>query len=248
MQFRRRVARWTKSVARRYGWEIRRSHACVGEMSTFLRQLRRLGLKPTNILDVGANETEWCRMARHVFPESKFVLIEPQVEMQPFLESFCAEAPGSRWELAGAGREAGELTLNVQKDHLAGSSLIPISNATAAQEQRLVPIVTIDSLYPDAKSLPELVKLDIQGFELEALAGATKLFGCTQCFIMEVGLYATSPNRPLLAEVVAFMDARNYKTYDIPGYLRRPLDGALAEVDLAFVLKNGVLDRDQRWC
>jgi hypothetical protein len=65
---------------------------------------------------------------------------------------------------------------------------------------------------------------------------------------MEAGLYASSPNRPLLAEVVAFMDDRNYKTYDVCGFLRRPLDGALAEVDLAFVLKGGVLDGDQRWC
>jgi hypothetical protein len=65
---------------------------------------------------------------------------------------------------------------------------------------------------------------------------------------MEVGLYATPPTRPLVADVVAYMDEKNYKLFDVPGFLRRPPDGALGEIDLAFVLKGGSLDRNQKWC
>ncbi len=207
-----------------------------------------MGFRPNNILDVGANRAEWARMARTVFPEARFVLIEPQEEMLPYLRKFCSESEGSRCELAAAGPQAGEMLLNVWQDHLAGSSLLPLVDETAACEKRRVPILTIDSLYAQPETLPDLVKLDVQGFELEALNGASKIFGHTQCLVMEVGLYATSPTRPLMVDVVAYMDARNYKVFDVPGFLRRPLDGALGEIDLAFVLKFGSLDRCQKYC
>ena len=93
--------------------------------------------------------------------------------------------------------------------------------------------------------MPQLAKLDIQGFELEALEGATKLFGRTECFIVEVNFYKRVPNVPLFSDVVSFFDQRGYKVYDIAGELRRPLDNALWQVDLAFVRKGGMFDKYQ---
>jgi FkbM family methyltransferase len=248
MSILRRLNRTAQSLARSCGFAVRRRSTCIGEMEPFLERLKRLGFHPANILDVGANKTLWSRSAREVFPQAGFLLIEPQVEMLPNLQAFCAGAANCRWELAAAGPVAGELVLNVWHDHLAGSSLLAVADADAVCERRSVPIVTIDSLYPSPQSLPDLVKLDVQGFELEALKGATTLFGKTDCFVMEVGLYATVPDRPLVSDVIAFMNERNYKVFDIPGFLRRPLDGALGEIDLAFVLKGGRLDRHQNWC
>ncbi len=95
--------------------------------------------------------------------------------------------------------------------------------------------------------MPQLAKFDIHGFELEALAGATKLFAQTECMIVEVNLYKCVPTVPLFSDVVSFFDNRGYKVYDIPGYLRRPLDNALWQVDLAFVRKGGVFDGKQSW-
>jgi FkbM family methyltransferase len=245
MRLKPAMRRWVVSKLRDYGWEVRRNSNCIGEMTSFLRRLQQQGLAPTTILDVGAHKAEWSRDAHKVFPGAKFILIEPQVEMLPYLKAFCSESKGSRWELVGAGPSECEMVLNVWQDHLPGSSLLALPDDTASHSERHVPIITIDSLLHAESEIPQLVKLDIQGFELAALAGATKLFGVTQCFILEVSLFVSTPNRPLLADVVSFMNQRNYKVYDIPGFLRRPNDNALGEVDLAFALKGGVLDADQ---
>ena len=240
------VTRAIKRVGRGLALDIRRSAQTLGNMDAFLARLRSTGFIPATVLDVGANRADWSRLARTYFPQATFVLVEPQIEMRPYLEDFCRETTGSRWTLAGAGREPGEMTLTVWPD-LAGSSMLTVPGDQSGLERRKVPIVTIDSLFASGEQLPQLAKLDIQGFELEALASATKLFGQTECFIVETNVVRPLPEMPTFAEVVAFFDARRYRVYDFPGHLRRPFDNALAQADVAFVIRGGVLDNEQRW-
>jgi FkbM family methyltransferase len=235
-----------KEAGRHFGLEISRLQSTIGVMEAFLGHLRAVGFKPTCVLDVGANRADWSRLARKYFPGARFILIEPQSEMISELKSFCAEAPGSEWKLAGAGSAPGEMELAVWPDN-AQSSLVFQPDGNRAFEHRRIPIITIDSLFDEQRELPQLAKLDIQGFELEALAGATKLFGHTECFIVEVNLFKRVSSVPLFSDVVSFFDQRGYKVYDIPGELRRPLDNSLWQVDLAFVRKGGVFDTCQNW-
>ncbi len=109
--------------------------------------------------------------------------------------------------------------------------------------------MTIDSLVADGSMpVPELAKLDVQGFELEALRGAESLFGTTEVFILELTLLETiNPGWPIVHEVVAFMAERGYYLYDLPGFLRRPLDGALAQIDACFVKVDSFLRADGTW-
>jgi len=111
----------------------------------------------------------------------------------------------------------------------------------------MTPIVTIDSLLVDRPDLvPDLVKLDIQGFELEALQGGQSLFGKVEIFILETTL---NPfwDQPSTADCIIFMRDRGYELYDVTEYLRRPIDGALGQIDLAFVKKDGMFRREKRW-
>ena len=97
--------------------------------------------------------------------------------------------------------------------------------------------------------MPELIKLDIQGYELEALKGASLTFGKTEVYILEVSLFSFSdvPGMPILSDVVNFMLERSYVAYDFLGFLRRPLDNALGQCDMAFVKKNGLLRNSDDW-
>jgi FkbM family methyltransferase len=236
------LTRTIKRIGRGLGFDIRRSSQTISNMDAFLAHLRRVGFVPTTVLDVGAHRADWSRLAHSYFPEAKFILIEPQVEMRPDLEAFCREANGSTWKLAGAGPEPGEMILAVWPD-LAGSSLLAGADAGHDLEKRSIPIITIDSLFAGGQELPQLAKLDVQGFELKALDGATTLIGRTECFILEVSLFRIVPDMPVFFEVAAYLDQRGYKLYDIAGHIRRPMDNALAQVDAVFVRKGGQLDK-----
>lgn len=221
----------------------------IGDMRLMFREFLKKDLKPDYILDVGAHSTEWIRMYMEFFPASTAYLIEPLAEMKDKLEKFCIDYPGSKYFLNGAGSKEGKLYLTT-KVSLEGASFLLKENKNLIKNnfQREIDIITIDGLIEKNEiEIPDIVKLDVQGFELEVLKGAEKLFGKTEVFILEVSLFEYVKGTPIFSEVISFMSERGYEVYDFPGFLRRPFDGALGQIDVCFVRKNGFLRASNLW-
>jgi hypothetical protein len=81
---------------------------------------------------------------------------------------------------------------------------------------------------------PQLVKIDVQGYELEVLLGATKLWDSARVFFVETSLYRYWDKAPLLSEVVAFFAGRGFQVYDFSTECRMP-GKLLAQIDIIFV-------------
>lgn len=66
---------------------------------------------------------------------------------------------------------------------------------------------------------------------------------------MEVSLFDFSDgmDMPIISDVINFMLRYNYVVYDFPGFLRRPLDGALGQCDICFVKKDSFLRKSKEW-
>jgi FkbM family methyltransferase len=223
----------------------------VGNVQKLLQDIKARGLICNSILDIGANNGGWSVMAKGIFPTAKFCLIEPQFELEENLKSFVNDSKGSIYFIAGAGFKPEKKYLTIWDD-LAGSSFLPKESDTLKEngKQRQIDIITIDDIIKNGKfPIPELVKIDVQGYELEALKGAELLFGKTEVFILECSLFSFSdvPGMPLISDIVNFMLDRDYLIYDFPGFARRPMDGALGQCDVCFVKRNGFLRSSNDW-
>jgi len=223
----------------------------IGSAWSILEDVRARGFTPTGILDVGANRGDWTTMALSIYPSASVLMIEPLDEMDAPLLAICQERSSCRHVKVGVGRVDGELIQTISPD-LVGSSFLPPRDEVKIRtgRQRSTRVLTIDSVvaqYPDFR--PDLVKLDIQGFELEALMGGNKLFGTTELFIVETSLYPFSSlnGEPIAREVISFMADRSYEIYDIADFLRRPYDGALGQVDIVFAKNHGLLRSSNQW-
>jgi hypothetical protein len=210
-----------KRLARQAGYEIRRlqppaSHLRpIGDQDSVFSDFKSRGFDPRLIFDVGAATGTWTDSVRAIFPAARFVTVEPRATTL---------APTVR---AAIGAEEGSATLT---DWDTGSTLLP--TAAAAADTYQVSVTTLDRLASQF-GMPDLVKLDVEGFELRALEGASTLLGRTELFVIEIALYRFS-GRPMLHEVVPYMAERGYFVYDIAGFIRRPYDGAVGMLDLCF--------------
>jgi len=218
------------------------------DMRPFLEYCRWLGFRPQSIVDVGANRGEWSRMAADVFPDAEFLLVEPQREMAEPLATLTRSSPRFRLAAVAAGAEDGEGIQTIWDD-LEGSSFLPPVDPDALTRggQRRTPIRRLDGLLAEWGRVPDLVKLDVEGFELEVLAGAPSIFGTTELLVLETSLYRFHEGQPLLREIVDFLAGRGYEMFDLAGRVRRPVDGALALLDVAFVRARGQLRQHDRW-
>ena len=176
-------------------------------------------------------------------------MIEPQEEMRETLTGMCRENANLEFIQAGAGREPGESVQTIWND-LNGSSFLPAGDEDKIRngKQRITPVIRItDILEERGDFFPDLIKLDIQGFELEALKGAMTVFGKAELFILETNIYKFMPTMPVTLDCMNFMHEHGYDFYDVTDYLRRPLDGALGQIDLAFAKSDGVLRKSDNW-
>jgi FkbM family methyltransferase len=219
------------------------------DLRPFLEHVRQVGFRPNLIVDVGANRGQWTELALEIFPASRFLLVEPQPEMETALDELCRRQRNVRWVQAAAGARD-EIRLQTIWPDLQGSSFLPLEDPRriATGEQRPVRLERLDDLLQrTGHGVPDLVKLDVQGFELEVLRGAPSILGRTELFILETSLYRFLPGIPLLREVVQFMAEHGYEVYDVPGYIWRPVDGALGQLDVAFARAHGDLRQHDRW-
>jgi len=83
----------------------------------------------------------------------------------------------------------------------------------------------------------DFIKMDVQGYELEVLRGATRAMAQAQAIYLEVSLVPINQGCPLIDEVMQFMTGRGFRLLDFCSQNRRK-DGILWQTDLMFV-RNG---------
>ncbi len=231
-----------KKTFNTFGLEITRKwNSPTGNMPSFLSDLKKRGFKCNAVLDVGAYKGWFSYLAADVFSDATFYLFEPLIEMQEELGAFCEQHPKSKYFSIALGPVDESLSLRTFRD-LKWSGFMDVDiPAKDERTPRIVEVRKIDTLLKENKiQVPDLVKIDVQGYELEVLKGAEMLFGKTEIFILEASLHNKHPSFPLFADVVAFMNARDYVVFDFPGFLRQP-DSSLIECDVCFVKRNSFL-------
>ncbi|PYU50567.1 MAG: FkbM family methyltransferase [Acidobacteria bacterium] len=227
-----------------FGLDIRRRRPATPERASMaggLAQLARLGFQPRTVIDAGVASA--TPELYSTFPSASILLIEPLAEFEPFLQKICS-GYNAQYVLAAAGQAPGSATLNVHADKVGSSLLREVEGASVDGTPRTVPVVTIDQQCAERKLLgPYLIKVDVQGAELQILAGATRTLQKTEAVIIEVTFFGTMIGGPQFYDIVHFMKQCGFVAYDIFGVNYRPLDGALAQVDMIFVREDGPFRR-----
>jgi hypothetical protein len=105
--------------------------------------------------------------------------------------------------------------------------------------EREVPKARLDDLVSNhALEPPYILKVDVEGAELDVLQGAPEVLANSLAVALEVTLIDVFEGGASFAEVVAFMAEREFVIYDVVGGFCRMSDAALYQLDLVFVPKD----------
>ena len=199
-----------------------------------LYALQRWGFDPEYVIDVGAYHGEWTQMFKRLFPEARILMIEAQPSKVDILESVCQTYSNSV-EVASAllGPEDGK---QVEFSEMETGSSVFEEQSPYDRNKSTRELITLDNLldqYPGYKT-PDFLKLDVQGYELEVLKGATHVLNNTEIVLMEASLIPVNKGAPLADEVIAFMSSHDFRLLDFCSQIRRK-DDALWQTDLLFI-------------
>jgi len=209
-------------------------------LDPFFMLLRRFGFTPNHILDIGANRGLWTREALKFFPEARYTLVEPQDYLKAHIQDLLDGGAKIRWINAGASDRSGTLPFTITNSDGSCSFAYSEEQAGAAGFQQMsVPVKMVNEIAASVGGdLPEMVKIDAEGFDLRVLAGASDLLGKTDIFLVEAVLRGGGGYENTVAEVIEFMANAGYRLLDITDLNRSPKHGVLWLCELAF-LRNG---------
>jgi len=204
--------------------------------------LRKHGLSPAFCVDVGAYTGRWTRVCREIFPSAGVLMVEAQESKRAGLEHVAAElGPGVAVEIALLGPEDGRTVRFVEME--TGSSVLEehshVERIVMEKELKTLDRLLAAGSYPTA----DLVKLDVQGYELEVMRGASATLKTARAVLLEASFLPINDGCPLIVDVLTFMRDAGFQLFDLFSVTRRR-DDILWQSDLLFVRADSPLVRE----
>ncbi len=239
-----------KFIKKLFPYSFKRSvkdHLGVPSLHWSLQNLKKKGFNPKNVIDIGAYEGHWTIDFLEVFPDANILMVEAQLTKEHKLKEVTNRYAGVNVAievLSSLNNVLVEFFENETASHInTVSSENEMVNSVNQRKAKSLDTLLLERNLP----MPDFLKLDVQGHEIEVLKGGGKaLFNATFC-LLEVTLIDLGDNAPLFFEVNKFMDEKGFQVYDICQFMRRPFDKALYQLDVLFIKKDSSFVNDKNW-
>ena len=175
--------------------------------------------EPETIIDIGSNKGQFILLAENMYPEKKVYSFEPIIELINKQKKFFKFKKNIYYYNIALGS-------TVKSDNFLITKRIDIfsfleieknknnSDYYNVQEKRNIKINTLDNiLYKKKLTYPILIKIDVQGFELEVLKGSQKILKATKYILLEVSKNEMYKKQPTEAKIIYFLKKNNFKIF-----------------------------------
>jgi FkbM family methyltransferase len=200
------------------------------EFYTLLKKITDNGLDIKVVYDIGAFIGDWSVNTKLVLPNAQFIMFEANGACGPYLQKtnipfFAGTA------LSGPGKKTVPFfnSLNSNSSYYKDTMTVYDN-----QESTEIPSITLDELFIQSNlPIPNLVKLDTQGSELDILSGASCITDNADLILIECPIITCNYGAPNLGDYLAYFKKYRYIPLDI--VQKHIGEDTLVQVDILFM-------------
>jgi FkbM family methyltransferase len=170
------------------GWG---SASLAGEIKVMLQFAHRLKLQSFVVLDIGANVGLWTQELLRQHPESEVYCFEPaRLTFDRLLENPTFVGRNVQCVNMALGREEGQFPLHYDKE---GSGLASLTKrqldhfGISFDKNEVVQVGTLDNWCMRTNTVPTVLKMDVEGHELDVLKGGLQTLESVRIVQFEFG-------------------------------------------------------------
>jgi len=202
----------------------------LSNLTSYLRKLRANGLEIKTVYDVGACVGNWTRaMKQTVLMDADFFLFEGNpaykeilAQHNSFVHMGVLSNPGRETVDFYNGCDTGDSYYKETTDHYDNRTPIKL------------PCRTLDSVVEEHNlPLPQFLKIDTQGSELDIMAGANKVMRNVDIVYLECPIIEFNYKAPNIFEYLTFM--RSYDLIPIDVFEIHRAEEVLLQIDIMFI-------------
>jgi FkbM family methyltransferase len=228
-------------ILRKTGFQVSRINTLERQIKNGeFKWLQDFGIK--TVLDVGANIGWFTNMMCTVLPESRIYAFEPLCDCFKNLVNNTQQNTQVKCFNVALGSETKDAIIN-KNEFSPSSSLLKMNKIhkrlfpyTQLESAEKIRVVTFESLIDEIElSKKVLLKIDVQGFEIEVLKGMGSLLKEIDLIIVETSFVELYNNQPLFGEVYSFLTSKKFNYIGNFDQMINPKTGLILQADSIFI-------------
>jgi len=186
------------------------------------------------VLDIGAHEGNWSKLFKHYFPDASILMIEANKDKEEKLKEL------GNYKIALLGDTDGkEVDYYKSIDqYTTGNTIYKENNIVSTFVPEKTKTITLPTLLESNKGY-DLIKMDVQGSELDIIKGALPIIKDTTFLILELGILEYNQGAPLIGEVIEELNKLGFVMMDILDFNHSD-DTYLIQIDALFANKKRI--------
>jgi FkbM family methyltransferase len=189
--------------------------------------------EPTSILDIGANVGQFYNEIKLVFPNAYYYLVEGSESCRPSLENLNVD-----YSICLLSNEEKEVDFYIRKyePRCTGNSIYREKTLFYDDDQIIVEKIqtkTLSNLLNNQTF--DLIKIDVQGSELDIINGGLEIIKEAKGILLEVSLVEYNENSPTKEFVYNYMEKLGFMPVEVIGNINHPITYELIQQDILFL-------------
>lgn len=188
---------------------------------------------PESILDIGANVGQFYNEIKKIFPNSYYYLIEGNDSCEVVLKTLNVDYSISL--LSDSEKEV-DFYIRKHEPRCTGNSIYRENTSFYDDDQIFIlkkQTKTLSSILND--KIFDLVKIDVQGSEIDIINGGIDIIKNAKGVLMEISLVEYNQNAPLKEFVFEYMSNIGFIPIETIGNINHPITHQLIQKDILFI-------------